>query len=36
MNKADQPYPGLPASTVEQIKQGTVQSLVDWLRVSAP
>ena len=33
VNKAETPYPGLPASTVEQIKQGTVQFLVDWVRV---
>ena len=35
VNKAEKPYPGLPVSTVEQIKQGTVQFLVDWVRVRA-
>jgi beta-glucanase (GH16 family) len=33
VNKAGQPYPGLPAATVELIKQNKVQYLVDWVRV---
>jgi len=33
VNKADRPYPGLPAATVDLIKQNKVQFLVDWVRV---
>jgi beta-glucanase (GH16 family) len=33
VNKAEEPYPGLPASTVDLIKQGKAQFLVDWVRV---
>jgi beta-glucanase (GH16 family) len=33
VNKADQPYPGLSASTVDLLKQNKVQFLVDWVRV---
>lgn len=33
VNKTDKPYPGLPAATVELIKEGKVQLLVDWVRV---
>ncbi len=33
VNKIDKPYPGLPASTVELIKERKVQYLVDWVRV---
>jgi beta-glucanase (GH16 family) len=36
VNKTDEPYPGLPASTVELIKQDKVQFLVDWVRVVSP
>jgi beta-glucanase (GH16 family) len=32
-NKADKPYPGLPAPTVDLIKQGKARFLVDWVRV---
>ena len=35
VNKADKPYPGLPASTVDVIQQNKVQFLVDWVRVLA-
>jgi beta-glucanase (GH16 family) len=35
VNKAQKPYPGLPASTVELIKGDRVQFLVDWVRVVA-
>jgi beta-glucanase (GH16 family) len=35
VNKADAPYPGLPASTVASIKAENVQFLVDWVRVVA-
>lgn len=33
VNKTDKPYPGLPASTVDLIKENKVQFLVDWVRV---
>jgi beta-glucanase (GH16 family) len=33
VNKADRPYPGLPASTVDLIKENKIQFLVDWVRV---
>jgi beta-glucanase (GH16 family) len=33
VNKADKPYPGLPAATVDLIKENKVQFLVDWVRV---
>jgi beta-glucanase (GH16 family) len=33
VNKTDKPYPGLPAATVELIKENKVQFLVDWVRV---
>lgn len=33
VNKAGEPYPGLPAATVDLIKQNKVQYLVDWVRV---
>jgi beta-glucanase (GH16 family) len=33
VNKAGDPYPGLPAATVERIQSGRVQVLVDWIRV---
>jgi beta-glucanase (GH16 family) len=33
VNKADNPYPGLPAATVDLIKKNKVQFLVDWVRV---
>jgi beta-glucanase (GH16 family) len=36
VNKADAPYVGLPASTVDLIRQDKVQFLVDWVRVVAP
>ncbi|MEN3339785.1 MAG: hypothetical protein V7647_3461 [Acidobacteriota bacterium] len=35
VNKADAPYPGLPAATVERIKADAVRILVDWVRVTA-
>jgi beta-glucanase (GH16 family) len=33
VNKAEQPYPGLPAATVDAIKQEKARFLVDWVRV---
>jgi beta-glucanase (GH16 family) len=33
VNKTDKPYSGLPASTVDLIKEHKVQFLVDWVRV---
>ena len=33
VNKVEQPYPGLPAGTVDQIKRGDARFLVDWVRV---
>jgi beta-glucanase (GH16 family) len=36
VNKAEEPYPGLPASTVDLIKQNKVKFLVDWVRVVQP
>ena len=33
VNKAERPYRGLPASTVELIKQGRAATLVDWVMV---
>jgi beta-glucanase (GH16 family) len=36
VNKAAEPYPGLPASTVDLIKNGKAQFLVDWVRVVEP
>lgn len=35
-NRIEQPYNGLPASTVERIKAGEVAMYVDWVRVYAP
>jgi beta-glucanase (GH16 family) len=35
VNKAEAPYPGLPAATVERIKADAVRILVDWVRVTA-
>jgi len=32
-NGIDKPYPGLPASTVEKIKQREIAMYVDWIRV---
>jgi len=32
-NGIEEPYSGLPASTVEQIKQGEIAMYVDWIRV---
>lgn len=34
-NGIEKPYPGLPLSTVEKIKQGEVAMQVDWVRVYA-
>jgi beta-glucanase (GH16 family) len=34
VNHATQPYPGLPAATVDLIKADRVQMLVDWVRVN--
>jgi beta-glucanase (GH16 family) len=36
VNKTETPYPGLPASTVDLIKENKVQFLVDWVRVVKP
>jgi beta-glucanase (GH16 family) len=36
VNKTDEPYPGLPAATVDLIKQNKAQVLVDWVRVVQP
>ncbi|HEX7069253.1 MAG TPA: glycoside hydrolase family 16 protein, partial [Rhodothermales bacterium] len=36
VNGVDEPYPGLPAETVELIRQQRVQFLIDWVRVVAP
>jgi beta-glucanase (GH16 family) len=36
VNKTDDPYPGLPAGTVDLIKQDKARFLVDWVRVTAP
>jgi len=33
-NGIDEPYSGLPAATVEKIKRGEVEMLVDWVRVT--
>jgi beta-glucanase (GH16 family) len=33
VNKADKPYLGLPAATLDLIKENKVQFLVDWVRV---
>ena len=35
-NGIEEPYNGLPQSTVDQIKSGDVSMLVDWVRVYAP
>ena len=34
VNKIKTPYPGLPAETVDLIKQGKIKILVDWVRVT--
>jgi beta-glucanase (GH16 family) len=36
VNKVTTPYPGLPASTVDLLKAGEVEMLVDWVRVTQP
>jgi len=36
VNKTDDPYPGLPAGTVDLIKQDKARFLIDWVRVTAP
>ncbi len=35
VNRADAPYRGLPAATVDVIKEGRARVLVDWIRVTA-
>jgi len=35
VNKVTSPYPGLPAASVELIKAGKCQMLVDWVKVTA-
>ncbi|GMN03065.1 glycoside hydrolase family 16 protein [Erythrobacter sp. MTPC3] len=35
-NRIEQPYSGMPQSTVDQIKAGDVAMYVDWVRVYAP
>jgi beta-glucanase (GH16 family) len=35
VNHATAPYPGLPAATLDLIRSGGVQMLVDWVRVTA-
>lgn len=34
VNKVQAPYPGLPAATVDLIKQNKIKILVDWVRVT--
>lgn len=36
VNGVKEPYPGLPAATVEKIKRGKLAMEVDWVRVWAP
>jgi beta-glucanase (GH16 family) len=36
VNKVTSPHPGLPQSTVDLLKGGNVQMLVDWVRVTQP
>ncbi len=35
VNRADAPYRGLPAATVDVVKEGRARVLVDWVRVTA-
>ena len=35
-NRIEKPYPGIPAETVEAVKRGEVEMLVDWVRVYSP
>ena len=35
-NRIEAPYNGIPAETVEAVKRGEVEMLVDWVRVYAP
>ena len=36
VNKTDEPYPGLPAGTVDLIRQDKARFLVDWVRIVQP
>jgi hypothetical protein len=36
VNGVNVPYRGLPQSTVDAIKAGEVEMLVDWVRVTPP
>ena len=35
-NRIEEPYNGIPAETVDAVKRGEVEMLVDWVRVYAP